>query len=310
MRIGKSLAGGIVAAQLGALLTLLAPGNATAATEIAGCAIREKSTVTSGYGMLENLAFDGRGGLLLSELPPLGGNGGGLQRLTADGARSTVAALESPGGIVVSGRTAFVNTGNTFKSGVTDSPDGTVAAVDLDSGAISTMVGGLSMPNGLAVLPDGSFVVSRDLGPSTALTRIAADGSGAHTLAPDLAFTNGLAYDPARRKLFVSTTFDATTTIAAIDIDHPEAAPARVTIPGFGPLNSADDMTVGPDGAIYVALNTAGQVARVDTDAGTSCIVADGLPFITSVRFGAGPGWDSNSLYATGFLGTVTRLAP
>ncbi|MGV9412653.1 SMP-30/gluconolactonase/LRE family protein [Nocardia sp. NPDC003693] len=307
MHFAKGLVSGVVTAQSIALLTFGANGIATAANEVGGCTVRSAATVASGFGVLENLAFDGTGGLLLSETS-FGGAGGGLVRLTPDGSRVTVAPVETPGGLVVSGGIAYVNTGNTFASGVSDTPDGAIVAVDLATGAVHTAVTGLRMPNGLAQLPDGGFVVSRDVGANTTLTRVAADGSGAHTLAPELTSTNGLAYDPARRKLFVSTTFDADTVIAAVDIDRPDAAPARIVLPGFGPLNSADDMTVGPDGAVYVALNTAGKVVRVDPDAGTHCTIAEGLPFITSVRFGAGPGWDSTSLYATGFLGAVTRL--
>jgi len=309
MRIRKALAGGAAVAQLCVLLTLVAPGTATAAPEFAGCGNWAKTTVASGFDSLENLAFDGRGGLLLSELS-LTGSGGGLRRLTADGARSLAAPVESPGGIVISGGTAYVNSGNAFLSGVTGNPDGKIVAVDLDSGAMTTVVSGLHMPNGLAQLPDGGFAVSRDLGTESVVTRVNADGTGARPLAPELTFTNGLAYDPARRKLFVSTTFEATTTIAAIDIDHPDAAPIRFTLPGFGPLNSADDLTVGPDGAVYVALNAAGRIVRVDPDTGADCTIAEGLPFSTSVRFGRGPGWDARSAYVTSFLGTVTRLTP
>ncbi|WP_330184933.1 SMP-30/gluconolactonase/LRE family protein [Nocardia sp. NBC_01503] len=307
MRIRKALVGGLATAQLGAGAVLGVPGMATAAPDSTSCGNWAKAAVASGFGSLENLAFDGRGGLLLSEIS-LTGSGGGLRRLAADGARELAAPVESPGGIVINGSNAYVNSGNTFASGVSNSPDGKIVSVDLATGAMTTVVSGLHMPNGLAQLPDGGFVVSRDLGPDAVLTRVAADGSGAHSLAPEFTLTNGVAYDPARRKLFVSTTFDATTTIGAIDIDHPDAAPQRITLPGFGPLNSADDLTVGPDGAVYVALNAAGRVVRVEPDTGAWCTIADGLPFVTSVRFGAGPGWDPNSLYATGFLGTVTRL--
>ncbi|QLY32551.1 SMP-30/gluconolactonase/LRE family protein [Nocardia huaxiensis] len=291
------------------VLTVMgAAGIATADTAPIGCGQWTASTVASGYGTLENLAFDGRGGLLLSEVS-LGGSGGGLQRLTADGVRATVAEIESPGGIVVTGTTAFVNSGNTARSGLSDAADGSIRAVDLTTGAITTAATGLTMPNGLAQLPDGGFVVSRDLGADTTLTRVAPDGS-THPLAPGLTSTNGLAYDPARRKLFVSTTFDAVSTLAAFDADNLTAEPARITIPGPGPLNAADDLTVGPDGAVYVALNVLGQVVRVDPETQRTCVVASGLPFTTSVRFGSGPGWDAHSLYATSFLGTVTRLTP
>lgn len=81
-----------------------------------------------------------------------------------------------------------------------------------------------------------------------------------------------------------------------------------ITLPGFGPANMADDLTVGPDGALYVAFNAGGKVVRVDPDSGSSCEIASGLPFTSAVKFGAGPGWDPNALYTTGFLGDVHRL--
>lgn len=308
MRIRAVLTGGIAAIQLGVLATVTGVGAAVADTAPIGCGQWSKTAVASGFGLLENLAFDGHGGLLLSE-SSLTGSGGGVQRLTADGTRVLAATVESPGGIAVSGDTAYVNSGNAMRSGLSDIADGSIVAVNLNTGAVTTMVTGLRMPNGLAQLPDGGFVVSRDLGSDTRLTRVAPDGSTG-PLAPQLTSTNGLAYDPVSRKLFVSTTFDATTTIAAIDIDHPDAPPLRITVPGLGPLNSADDLTVGPDGAVYVALNVAGQVVRVDPDNARTCVVAEGLPFVTSVRFGSGPGWDSHSLYATSFLGTVTKVTP
>lgn len=307
MRIRAVLTGGIAAIQL-SVLAVAGAGTAGADSVPIGCGQWTKSTVASGFGALENLAFDGRGGLLLSE-SPLTGSGGSLERLTADGAHALAASVESPGGIVVSGDTAYVNSGNAMRSGLSDVADGSILAVDLTTGAVTTAAAGLRMPNGLAQLPDGGFVVSRDLGASTTLTRVFPDGGNA-PLAPQLTSTNGLAYDPASRKLFVSTTFDATTTIAAIDVDNPDAPPARMTVPGLGPLNSADDLTVGPDGAVYVALNLAGKIVRVDPADGRTCVVAEGLPFITSVRFGSGPGWDAHSLYATSFLGTVTKVTP
>ncbi|WP_069162373.1 SMP-30/gluconolactonase/LRE family protein [Nocardia altamirensis] len=266
------------------------------------------STVSSGLGVLENLAFDGRGGLLLSEVPA-SGTDGALRRIRADGVREVLAFAGSPGGIVVSGSTAYFTNGGSLISGVAGRADGVIQALDLDRGTVSTVARGLVAPNGLAVLPDGGFVVSRDVGTPTTLTRVAADGSLA-PLATDLTSTNGLAYDPNRRKLFVSTTFEPVSALAVLDMDRPDVAPVRITVPGYGPLNAADDLTVGPDGNVYLALNVAGRIVRVDPETGRSCTVAEDISFPTSARFGAGHGWDPRSLYVTSFAGTVTRLTP
>ena len=79
-------------------------------------------------------------------------------------------------------------------------------------------------------------------------------------------------------------------------------------LPGSGPLNAADDLTVGPDGIVYVAYNGGGKVVRVDPATGESCALASGLPLVSSVRFGAGPGWDPDALYATSFTGKIYKL--
>ncbi|ABH00522.1 hypothetical protein RHA1_ro10333 (plasmid) [Rhodococcus jostii RHA1] len=50
----------------------------------------------------------------------LAGGSGVLQRLGADGTKSTaVANVSSPGGIVVRGNTAYFNTCNSFTVGIT-----------------------------------------------------------------------------------------------------------------------------------------------------------------------------------------------
>jgi sugar lactone lactonase YvrE len=288
---------------------ILGPAANSAVAEPNPCDSWVKQSVASGYGTLENLAFDGRGNLLLTEQSLVGGPGA-VHRLGADGAKSTaVANVSSPGGIVVRDGTAYFNTGNSLSAGLTGSRDGAIQSLNLDTGAVSTVATGLQMPNGLAQLPNGDFVVSKDLGPGT-LTLVSADGSRKTAFGPGLTSTNGLGMDRERGRLVVSTTLNPVSEIAAIDLDDPARAVTPAVIPGFGPLNSADDLTIGADGAAYVALNAVGSVARVDLDTGRSCIIADGLPLTSSVEFGSGPGWDSNALYAISFLGTITKLTP
>lgn len=292
-------------------LMLLCPAAAVAAPTPADadCAAWQRSTVASGYGMLEGLAFDGRGGLLLSN-QALAGAGGTIQRLAADGTRSTMAAADGVGKIVVSGRTAYFTTGDSIPAGIEGRADGTIRAVDLTSGTVSTIAGDLVVPNGIVRLPDGDFVVSSDQGPDTRLTKVAENGSPAGPYTTALTSTNGLAYDPARRRLYVSTTFNPTTVIAVIDVDRPAAAPTLIPLPGYGPLNAADGIALGPDGAVYVTESVGGRVVRLDPDTGRSCVIADNLLVATAAAFGSGPGWDPHALYITSYLGTITKLTP
>ncbi|MGW6424422.1 SMP-30/gluconolactonase/LRE family protein [Nocardia sp. NPDC055053] len=286
----------------------LLPAANPAAAAPESCPQWTQRTVASGYGLLENLAFDGRGNLLLSEQSTTG-VGGSLQRLAADGAKSVaVGGIDGPGGVIVVGDTAYFTTGNSAVAALTGRADGTIRALDLDTGAVTTVATGLTMPNGLAQLPNGDFVVSKDVGAGS-MTRVAANGS-ASPYAPSLTSTNGLAFDRARDRLVVSTTFDPTTVVTFVDYADPAKPAPQTVIPGYGPLNAADDLTVGPDGKAYVALNVAGRIQQVDLDTRQSCTIADGLPLSSSVRFGAGPGWDAHALYVTSFLGTVTELTP
>jgi len=265
--------------------------------------------VAKGFGVLENLSFDGTGGLLLSEQK----GKGAIVRLDADGTRSTVVPnAGSPGGQVVDGRTLYFTTGNGIADGflgLLGQAGGGIDAVDLDTGVVTTVARGLTMPNGMIRLPDGSFLVSRDLGLPGRTTRVFPDGT-TKAFAPSVTSTNGMAYDTSRDVVYLDSTFNLTTTISVVDLQHPDAAPRVIKIPGVGPLNSADDLTMGADGQLYVALNVAGRILRVDPDSGTQCTIASGLPLSSSLRFGRGPGWDANSLYVTSFLGTVTRLTP
>lgn len=290
------------------LATSLAVLGVSSSAGAATCPSWAKSTVAKGYGLLENLAFDGQGTLLLSE-GSLGGTPGGIRGLTAAGVKSTVVPdVASPGGIVVDGRTAYFNTGDGLASGLFNIADGTLSKVDLDTRQVSVVASGLVMPNGLVRLPGGDFVVSRDLGKGS-MTRITPAG-GKTPYAPAATNTNGMAVDLARNQFYVVSTFNPTTEVFVIDLDNPTAAPRTIQIPGLGPLNAADDIVLGADGHLYVALNVAGSVVRVNPDTGAQCTIAKGLPFSSSLRFGAGPGWDANSLYVTSFLGTLTRLAP
>ncbi len=296
---------------LGLIATLVSAVPGVAAPPPVPCPAWHKQQVAAGLGTLENLSFDGVGGLLLSSGTPSGK--GAILRLTASGARSTVVpAVTGPGGHVINGRTLYFTTGNSILEGVLGlfgRAAGTISAVDLDTGQTRVVADRLVMPNGMIRLPDGSFLVSRDVGAPGRTTRVFPNGSRA-VFAPRVTSTNGMAYDAAAGVVYIASTFTPATTISVVDLDSPNAAPRVIRIPGPGLLNAADDLTLGTDGYLYVALNVAGQVVRVDPATGASCLVARGVPLASSLRFGLGPGWDPASLYVTSFRGTVTRLTP
>ncbi|WP_249305477.1 SMP-30/gluconolactonase/LRE family protein [Rhodococcus sp. 14-2483-1-1] len=268
------------------------------------------STVASGFGLLENLEFDGRGSMIVSETSPIGP--GALRTVAPNGDRGTlVSGVESPGGLVRDGDTLYFTTGNSAAAGLFDMRTGTIETIDLGTGARSTYASGLTMPNGLARSATGDLFTTRNLGGASGLTRIAVGGDetvgSMSTVRTDLGSANGIGVGGGN--IYVATTFDPETTVTVLDEKDPAGPSTRIRVDGFGPLTMSDDLTVADDGTVYLAQNLAGRVLRVDPETGSSCVIATGVPLTSSVAFG-GVGFDSEALYATSFDGTVRKMSP
>ncbi|WP_269588237.1 SMP-30/gluconolactonase/LRE family protein [Rhodococcus maanshanensis] len=268
------------------------------------------SEVASGFGMLENLAFDGRGKMLLSEGTLFGD--GAIRTLSPGGKTGTlVSDFTGPGGIVVSGDTILFTTGNNAMAGLSNSKNGTVESLDLDTGEQTTVAKGLTMPNGLAKLANGDLLVTRNLGSDQGLTRIPAAQPGTPaSVRTDLGSANGLAVSADGATVYVGNTFDSNTEIRELNATDLKGAVHTMKVAGSGSSNAGDDLTVGADGNIYMALNGAGKVVRLDPTTGSTCEIGSDLPLTSSVRFGSGPGWDPAALYTTSFDGSVHKLVP
>ncbi|MEV0946244.1 hypothetical protein [Rhodococcus sp. NPDC049939] len=296
----------LVAAPASAVPTMSASAVPTMSTAAVQCAPWSASEVTSGAGVLENLAFDGQGNMLVSRTDLLGG--GALDRVSPDGSVTPlVPDVDAPGGIAVDGDDVYFATGNSMMAGITGTGNGTVDVVSLGSGEKRTVAEGLVMPNGLVRLSNGDILTSRNLGSVTGITHIpAAEPHTPEVVRTDLGTVNGLAVHDG--SVYTVTTFDATTVLHILRADDLGGPVVSVELPGFGPLNAADDLTVGPDGIVYIAYNVGSKVVRVDPATGESCDIASALPLLSSVRFGSGPGWNPDALYATSFTGTIYRL--
>ena len=263
-------------------------------------------TIKSGLGSLENIEFDGSGGLLLSASGPQA-----IERLTPDGNVTTlVPDVKAPGGQRVVGRTLYFNTGDSAQSGLAGTPDGTLEKFDLDTGVRTTFASGLTMPNGLAILPNGDFVVSRDLGSGTGITRIPHDDPG-HPQAnwAQLDDQNGMAVDPTGMWLYAVQTFTPDSAVYRINIAKPSEMEVVATLAGPTP-KGLDDMTIDADGVLYIAANGTGEVIRLDPATKEHCTIASGLQNTSAVKFGRGPGWSAERLYVVGFDGLVRELTP
>jgi hypothetical protein len=297
----------LVAGAIVVVGALTASGPSSASTQ-PGCTPWSMRTVASNLGILENLSFDGNGGMLLSAWSE-----NAILRLTPSGSISPVVlGVKAPGGQRVRGHVLYFNTGDSPESGYLGIPDGTLQRFDLRTGQRATVATGLTMPNGLLFLPNGDAVVSRDLGTGTGITRIPSDDP-AHPQANWIQTddSNGMAIDPTKTWFyFVQTNHDGMPLWRA-----PLSDPSQAKLyANLGPGGGLDDMDIDRDGVLYIAVNrypdSTGEVIRFDPQTRATCVIASGLQAPSSVKFGRGPGWPSNRLYVVGFDGRVLELTP
>ena len=271
------------------------------------CVPWQASTVLAGQGLLENLVFDGRGGLLLSA-----SGQGAILRLSRHGELATlIDDVYAPGGLRVRRGVLYFNTGDSAVSGVQGIADGALERYRFETGRRSVWARGLTMPNGLVFLPNGDAVVSRDLGTGTGMTRIRArDPEHPQFNWARLDDSNGMAVDPTGRWLYTVETFAREARVYRIRITNPSRIEVVAALGDGMTLKGLDDMTIDRRGRLYITANIAGEVIRLNPRTGATCVLASGLRNPSAVKFGRGPGWSERSLYVTGFDGAVVRLTP
>ena len=286
------------AAALLAAVTLPAP--ARAADPCAGWAT---STLATGLGDVENLLPDGRGGLYLSI-----NDQAKVVQLGADGTVRTVATgLDHPAGLRRIGADLYVLTGNSPGAILWGGSNGTLVKLNPATGAKTVVTRGLRAPNGLALLPDGTFLASR-INPfnvePTGITRIdPRTGVATPNWAP-IQMSNGMAVSPDGRTVFVNQTF--TGQVLRVATAETSRRSAVLTIPGS--LPAPDDIDITAQGVLYVVTHLEGAVHRVDPATGARCTVAKGLGQPTSVK--VVPDGAGQALAVTSFDGTVKKLTP
>lgn len=279
------------------------------------CAPWTVETLATGLGAVENLLVEADGGVLLSVA-----DAGEVRRRSTDGEVVTVVdGLAQPGGLARGPDGAYVTTGLTIDAALQGTPTGTIVRFDPATGSSETWATGLVAPNGLALLPDGSAVTTRTLsgaGQASEVTRVPAPAPGATAADPaateplwsDLTGTNGAALDPGGEWLWV-TRIAERAEVWRIPVGDPSD---RELIADLGPGTDEipDDLTVAPDGAVYVATFASGQVHRIDAETGEACIIADELPQATAVELTDTDAPDGAPLLVSSMTGTLYRLSP
>lgn len=298
----------MVAALLAGSPILAASPTADAAPSHAAggaCPTYRQTKIAYSLGILESLLPDNRGGMLLSAT-----TGNAIERLTPNGHVTVLAKVSSPGQLVWHGKdTVMFPTGDALASGALSRADGTLTSLNLDTGKLTTVATGLTMPNGLAI-SHGSAYVTRDLGAGTGVTRISL---GRHpkvttdwSTASD---TNGIAIDARRKVMYVDQTFTVGGPVVRIPMAKPDAATqiGDLSQVGGSPVQLLDDLTMSR-GVLYVPGNGAGDLFSFDPRTERSCLIASGLGNPSDVTVGTGHGWRDGALFVSGFDGTVREF--
>lgn len=296
-------------AALAVAVLIAAPAGASAA-----CQRWNEKTLATAVGWIENLDFDGQGGLILSL-----SRDGALKRMTPDGAVETLlTGIKSPGGVKVRGDDVYFNTQGDSYQALLGNPNGTIDVFNLSTRARRTWATGMPLPNGLEFLPDGSAVTSRDInGGQTGITRVD-PADPAHPIYnwAQLDDSNGLILDPTGTWLYTVETFTPDARVYRILVADPRVVEVVASLSDITtiPPKGLDDLTIDDRGVLYITANGSGEVIRLDPSTNDACVIAGGVAAgwrnTSAAEFGAGEGWNPKHLYVVSWDGTVRELSP
>jgi sugar lactone lactonase YvrE len=263
----------------------------------------------SGLGILESAIVDEQGRLFFTSQTRHGPLRGALLRLDQpDGKPIEVGdAIPSPGGLAfdADGR-LIVGYGCSLQGALIGNriPRAGLLRIDPDSGERETYATGLRMANGVVRASDGYVYASSDL--SHWIERVAPDGTVDRRFARVWS-ANGLAIDPAEGRLYAAQTF-APAAIARVELDRPTMVTTHARPRRWARAAMPDGLAIDAAGRLYVAVNGAGQIWRVDRD-GSIHVLARGQRFASDVALGrGGDGFRAGNLYAVTFRGRVIEL--
>ncbi|WP_216893084.1 SMP-30/gluconolactonase/LRE family protein [Nocardia alni] len=273
----RSIAGAVTAV-VAAATTLTMPAMSAGAQP--SCPHATVSTLsaatTPGLDWSENVGTDRHGALWVSRL-----SRNVVERVDENGHVTASVAVDSPGAVrAARDNLVYADFGDSTTNLPPGSHGGGVVRFDPDrpTSGPHVVVSGLGMANGLSFDSAGNLYVADT---STGVVRIRPDGSvdtqwSAQARIPGL---DGLAI--TGDSVYATQIFSPTGRILRIPIATP-ARPRVVADLGSGGVPPLpDDMTVGPDGVLYLATGT-GRLVQVDPATGQVCTLLSGEP-MTSV---------------------------
>ena len=236
----------------------------------------------------EGITFDSDGNLYVSAQDPTDDQvDDQLLDVATDGTFETVAEAESMLGLESDSR-------GIVAAGIETS---SILLIDPSDGTNDVIASGppLGDPNFVVTTAWDTILVSDDRRGEGTIYEVTFDGN-VSTWVDGVPTPNGMVFSLDGSTLYVATTFEETG-LWRVPVSA-EGEPGTPEKWVEFPSNSAPDgVAIDDEGNVYVALNTAGEIAKVDTE-GTATTLASGLLGPASLAFGQGD-FDPCSLYVT-----------
>ncbi|WP_092805269.1 SMP-30/gluconolactonase/LRE family protein [Rhodococcus globerulus] len=293
---------GITGALVAGSLLALGVSGAAAAPPCPGSSPAILSAQIPGAA-LEGVTVDGQGRLYATDLVS-----GRIFRVDTPGA-AAVPIATVPGGagalawspdgslLVGTGANAGVLIGDLTRAA-------SVARVDVNSGVVTPIAGGLSAANGLAVAHDGTIYATNDFG--SLIGKVSPNGAVDPVWA-SLPSANGAALSADNRWLYVSRTF-ANPGVSRISVDNPGYSESLVNLGGLEIFSAPDGLTLDSHDRAIVPTDISGEVWRIDGP-GPYCALTSELQASSVLTYGRGnSGFAAGHLYRAGFDGKIYEI--
>ena len=242
----------------------------------------------------EGLVFSPDGRLFVGGAAYLGG--GFVAEVQTDGSHQILAPMTATVGLEWWHDQLVVAVGQDGAAG----PTGGLMWVDPDSGAATVLADDVPSANFPVATPWDTLLVSSPSGE----TVWQVDASGGTSLWLDgVTSPNGMVFDASGGSLFVAQTYEDPNWFRHVSVGEDHTAGAVTELVLFDTGSTQDGVAMDVNGDVYVVLNVPGEVVRI-TPAGDTTVVATGVDWGASLRFGTGD-FDPCSLYVTSLFTDV-----
>lgn len=274
------------------VLVILAGCESSSSEPVHACVGATAAGEVEGFGAevprrTEGIVFDAEGNLFVSAISTQADDQ--LLSIDVDGRPTVVAEARSILGLASHDNgilAAAIETGE-------------LLLIDPADGTIEVIADGLGAPNFVVTTPWDTILVSDDTVGENTIDEVTWDGQ-VSTWVQGVPTPNGMVFSPDQRTLYVASTFEEPG-LWRVPVSEDGQAGAPEKWVAFE-LTTPDGVAIDGEGNVYVALNTTGEIARVDPE-GNATIVAEGVDWVASLAFGQGD-FDPCSIYATSLFDT------